>query len=47
MKPLASILAAAFAFTAPVTFTSLVFAEEIELKIIHMGDVHGHPHSKT
>ena len=42
MKPLASILAAAFAFTAPATFTSVVNASEIELKIIHMGDVHGH-----
>ena len=45
MKHLASIFAATFALTAPATFTSAAFASdnnEIELKIIHMGDVHGH-----
>lgn len=45
MKPLASIFAAAFALSAPATLTSVASAsdsDEIELKIIHMGDVHGH-----
>ena len=44
MKHLASIFAATFALTAPATFTSVAFASdnEVELKIIHMGDVHGH-----
>ena len=43
MKRLASIFATTFVLSASAAFASAAFAShEIELKIIHMGDVHGH-----
>lgn len=42
MKRVTNIIAALFAITASAIYAPVVMAEEVELKIIHMGDVHGH-----